>query len=59
MSYCSPSVNIKDHYTCFEYDELKQILESDIDLTYAIPKIELVAKYDWQKNINRYQELFF
>jgi hypothetical protein len=25
MSYCSPSVNIKDHYTCFEYDELKQI----------------------------------
>jgi hypothetical protein len=25
MSYCSPSVDIKDHYTCFEIDELKQI----------------------------------
>ena len=25
MSYCSPNVNIKDHYTCFEYDELKEI----------------------------------
>ena len=27
MSVCSPNVdiNIKDHYTCFEYDELKEI----------------------------------
>ena len=25
MSYCSPSVDISDHYTCFEYDELIQI----------------------------------
>lgn len=25
MSYCSPNVNIKDHYTCFEYDELLEI----------------------------------
>ena len=41
------------------YDELKQILESDIDLNYAIPKIELVAEYDWQKNVNMYQQLFF
>lgn len=25
MSYCSPNINIKNHYTCFDYDELKQI----------------------------------
>lgn len=25
MSYCSPNVNITEHYTCFEYEELKQI----------------------------------
>jgi hypothetical protein len=28
MSYCSPSVNVKDHYTCFEYDELREIAEA-------------------------------
>lgn len=25
---CSPNVNIKEHYTCFDYDELKQIAEA-------------------------------
>lgn len=25
MSYCSPNIDIKDHYTCFEYDELVEI----------------------------------
>jgi hypothetical protein len=25
MSYCSPSVDVSDHYTCFEFDELKTI----------------------------------
>jgi hypothetical protein len=27
-SYCSPSVNVKDHFTCFEYDELKEIADA-------------------------------
>jgi hypothetical protein len=25
MSYCSPNINVTNHYTCFEHDELKQI----------------------------------
>lgn len=25
MSYCSPNINITNHYTCFEHDELKEI----------------------------------
>jgi hypothetical protein len=25
MSYCSPNINVTDHYTCFEHDELKEI----------------------------------
>ena len=25
MSYCAPNVDIRDHYTCFEFDELKSI----------------------------------
>ena len=25
MSYCSPNINVTNHYTCFEHDELKEI----------------------------------
>jgi len=25
MSYCSPNINVANHYTCFEHDELKEI----------------------------------
>jgi hypothetical protein len=28
MSYCAPSIDIKDHYTCFEFHELKTIAKS-------------------------------
>jgi hypothetical protein len=28
MSYCAPNVNIDDHYTCFEYNELCEIAKS-------------------------------
>jgi hypothetical protein len=28
MSYCSPNIDITDHYTCFEYDELIHIAEA-------------------------------
>jgi hypothetical protein len=40
------------------YDELKQILESNIDLDQALTNIELVAKYDWQTIVNSYQDLY-
>jgi hypothetical protein len=40
------------------YDELKHILESDLDLSRVLPKQELIAKYDWQIIVNRYQELY-
>ena len=40
------------------YDELKQILESNIDLNQALTNIELVAKYDWQTIVNSYQDLY-
>ena len=40
------------------YDELKQILESDLDLSNAIPKTELISKYDWQTIVNSYQDLY-
>jgi glycosyltransferase involved in cell wall biosynthesis len=40
------------------YDELKQMIESEIDLTQAVPKIELVVKYDWKTIVNSYQELY-
>jgi hypothetical protein len=40
------------------YDELKHILESDLDLSKVLPKQELIAKYDWQIIVNRYQELY-
>lgn len=40
------------------YDELKQILESDLDLNNELPKIEMVSKYDWQTIVNSYQLLY-
>ncbi len=40
------------------YDELKQILESDLDLSKVLPKQELIAKYDWQIIVNSYQDLY-
>lgn len=40
------------------YDELRHILESDLDLSRVLPKQELIAKYDWQIIVNRYQELY-
>ena len=33
MSICSPSVNVKEHYTCFEYDELVKIAKTFNDYT--------------------------
>ena len=40
------------------YDELKQILESDLNLSQVLPKIDLVAKYYWQTIVNSYQDLY-
>lgn len=40
------------------YDELKHILESDLDLSRVLPNQELIAKYDWQLIVDRYQELY-
>ena len=40
------------------YDELKQILESDLNLSNVLPKQELKAKYDWQIIVNNYQQLY-
>jgi glycosyltransferase involved in cell wall biosynthesis len=40
------------------YDELKQILESDLNLCNVFPKQELIAKYDWQIIVNNYQQLY-
>jgi len=28
INICAPNVNIKEHYTCFEYDELKEIADA-------------------------------
>ena len=40
------------------YDQLKQILESDLDLNNTIPKTESISKYDWQTIVNSYQDLY-
>ena len=40
------------------YDELKQILDSNLDLNQVLTKIDLVAKYDWQTIVNSYQDLY-
>ena len=40
------------------YEELKQILESDLDLSKILPKQELLSKYDWQTIVNSYQDLY-
>lgn len=40
------------------YDELKQILESDMDFSQTIPSSELIAKHDWQAVVNNYQDLY-
>jgi hypothetical protein len=40
------------------YDELKKILESDVDFNQVLPKIELAAKYNWQTIVNSYQDLY-
>ena len=40
------------------YDELKQILESNLNLNQVLPKIDLVAKYYWQTIVNSYQDLY-
>lgn len=40
------------------YDELKNILESDLDLNKGSTKIELISKYDWQTIVNSYQVLY-
>jgi glycosyltransferase involved in cell wall biosynthesis len=40
------------------YDELKEIIESEINLNHTLPNIELVKKYDWQTIVNSYQDLY-
>ena len=40
------------------YDELKQILESDLDLSRVLSKQDLIVKYDWQTIVNSYQDLY-
>lgn len=40
------------------YEELKEILESDLDLSKVLPKQELLSKYDWQTIVNSYQGLY-
>jgi hypothetical protein len=40
------------------FDELLQILESDLDLSFNIPNVELIEKYDWQTIVNNYQALY-
>jgi Domain of unknown function (DUF1972) len=40
------------------YNELNKIIESDLDLNNAIPKVELISKYDWQTIVNNYQGLY-
>jgi hypothetical protein len=40
------------------YDELKQIIDSDIDLSLNIPNVKLLEKYDWQTVVNNYQALY-
>ena len=48
MSYCSPNINIKNHYTCFEHDELKQIA---LALNIYIQK-NLLCEI-WEKGIKK------
>jgi hypothetical protein len=40
------------------YNELYQILKSDLNLNKSIPKVELLSKYDWQTVVNNYQVLY-
>jgi hypothetical protein len=40
------------------YDQLKDILETEIDIEKAKPKSELIAKYAWQTVVNSYQDLY-
>ena len=40
------------------YEELKKILESDLDLSKVLPKQELLSKYDWKTIVNSYQVLY-
>lgn len=40
------------------YDELKRIVESEIDLSKRVPEFALIAKYNWQTIVNNYQDLF-
>jgi glycosyltransferase involved in cell wall biosynthesis len=40
------------------YDELVQILESNLDLNKFLPKMELKSRYDWQTIVNSYQHLY-
>jgi hypothetical protein len=40
------------------YDELIQILKSDLELNNFLPSMELNSKYDWQTIVNSYQQLY-
>jgi len=40
------------------YDDLREILESNVDLNKFLPKTGLISKYDWQTIVNDYQALF-
>lgn len=40
------------------YDELKIILESNLDLSNNIPYAKLIEKYDWQTIVNNYESLY-
>jgi hypothetical protein len=53
MSYCAPSIDIKDHYTCFEFDELKQIATAFNDYILKNKSCPaLVKTKSKQKNIS-------
>lgn len=70
MSYCSPNINVKDHFTCFEYDELiniatafnnYQVKNQNQNKDKDIKLININKKYTkkelWNKIYNRLRDI--